>query len=686
MIIEKKLKAPPDILASVEREAERVESLLKSKKMRVSDTRAEKIEKDIDKKYSAWKKQTNNMRRRLVRYNDLLEGVVAESNFPFENASNITLHYAAGMSRTFRSTFNKTKYQDDSIAVPVLDPTMTVTSNEYKALQDGFNHTFNTMYNGIDILKEATIPCLRDGTTVITGAWERRVEKAVDQRTYRSAQEFVKDYPDPESAGQDEEGYRWIMDEFILNPDCEILVSFDYDFVQFDGIEYQINSFAKFVFFPTYAKNIRTMELYGNTYKASEEELALKLKRGEIYERGYEKIKKQKSDQVWDEWDKSRTSLEGISSNSEDFRPINVGDFVYKADLDEDGIPEKYLVCYAPDQKVLLSIIPYPIRRNIDIAVAFRMIKRENRFSGVSLIGDCEDLFNQLDLLHRHRNNIRMLTTSPVFIAKKDYKELIDMGRAENVIRPGLTLWVDDIEKSIKQLAIQNLDQPGNSMDEEMSLKSYVELVFGPTQGMSGAQTPNDPRAPARKTQMLMMQANGRIDDYIDEFDTSLPDLFNLHAALLYQYSPQKEISIDKNNQVFKFPISMLADPRIKWEVKRRSVQLTPEFAMARMQNLMQVYMALRPLLLMGDPTAVEMWNRQVTNSGEPEADKLIIDPQKAQQMAQQAQMQMMQQLQKQMQMKAQAKGQEKMAGEVGKNVGKHMTAPLEPQPAAGAA
>lgn len=679
MIVEKNLKAPPDILQQVEKEADRIEGLLRSKKMRISDAKMDRIESDISKKYEAWKKQTNQLRKRLVRYNDLLEGVVEESNFPFEGSSNITLHYAAGMTRTFRSTFNKTKYADADIAVPVLDPTLEMSAQQFKVLQDGFNYTFNTLYNGIDILKEGTVPCVRDGTLIVSGAWERRLQRAMDQRTYKSAQEFEKDYPTPESAGVDEEGYRSIMDQFILNPDAEVLVNFEYDFVEFDGIEYSINSFAKFVFFPTFAKSIKRMELYGNTYKVSEEEFKIKHKRGDVYERAYEKIKKQKSQQIWDDWDKARISIEGISSNQDEHQPVNLADLVYKADLDEDGIPEKYLVCFAPDQKALCSIQPYPIRRNIDIAVAFRMVSRENRFPGVSLIGDCEDLFNQIDILHRHRNNIRMLTTSPVFIAKKDYKELIDMGRAENVIRPGLTLWVDDINASIKQLELQDLSTNADNMDEEMSLKSYIELVFGPTQGQSGGQTPNDPRAPARKTQMLMMAANARVDDYIDEFDKSLPDLFELHAALLFQYSPQKELSVDRNNQVFKFPIQLLSDPRIKWIAKRRSVQLTPEFAMARLTNLMALYAQLRQLLIMGDQTAIELWNRQVKASGEPESDKLMIDAQNAPQMAQQAQILMMQNIQKQQQIKAQGKGQEKMMGEIGKKMGQHMTAPLEP-------
>ena len=673
MIVTHTLKAPPDIQKSLEKDADRIDALLRQRKVKLSPADIDKIERDIDKKLQAHKTGTKKLLSRLVKWNDMMEGVVQDTNFPFVGSSNITIHYTAGISRTFRSTFNKTMYQDEDLFIPRLDPSVEMPQNEHQSLQDGFNYTFSERFNGLDILKDATIPGVRDGTVIVSGSWERRVETCVDTRTYKNHADFIKDYPDAEAAGVSEDAYRGILDQFIVEPDAEVIIDFKYDFVKFDGIRYKINSLANFKFFPLFARSISDMELYGSEYPASERLLKSKKKSGEFRTEGVDKVITRKGDQQWGEWERARSSIEGLSMGEEDQKPYKLCDLVYKADLDDNGTPEKYIVTYAPEAKALLSIQPYPIRRNIDICVGFRMVARDNRFLGVSLVGDCEDLFDMIDLLHRHRNNIRMLTTAPVFLAQKNYKELIDMGRAENVIRPGLTLWVDDIEKAVKQLQIQNLDQPGNSMDEEMVLTRYVELVFGPTQGLSGSQTPTDPKAPARKTQMLLMQANQRIDDYMDEWRKSLPDLAELHAALLYQYSPERDLSFDRKNTVSKFPLQHLANAGIKWMPKRRSVQLTPEFAMARMQSLVAIYLQLLPLLMRGDPMAVEMWNRQVKNSGEPEADKLVIDKDKAAQMQQQSRAMMLQQIQQQMEMKAQAKGKESMAASVGKHIGKRV-------------
>ena len=670
-------KPPKQIAESEEKESDRALRFLKTRKMRLSEQQIERIEKDISKKYKAYEDSTKTLKKRLTKWNELLEGVVEETNFPFEGASNITIHDVSGRTRSFKSTFNKTMYQDENLFVPVLDPDFDLDRAKYTALQDGFNHSFSRLFNGIDILKDATIPVVRDGTSIIMGFWDRQVERCFDQKVYQNATEFAQDYPDAESAGISEDAYKDIMAEFITSPDEELTVLFDYDFVKFDGIKYKILSLAKFVFFPAFARSIASMEMYGNEYTLSDDELKVKEKRGEIYKSGLEKTLKKKGNIQQDAWDKARNFTEGINIASEEYRPNRVADIVYKTDMDGDGIPEKYLVFWSVDAKVLLSMQPYPIRKNVDMCVDFRIIKRENRFVGISLVGDTEDLFNQLDVIHRHRNNVRMLTTSPVFIAKRDYKELIDMGRAENVIRPGLTLWVDDIHNSIMQLPIANMSQSGDEMDEEQLLVRHIEFAWGITQGLSGMQTAEDPRSPARKTQMLLMQANQRVDDYMDEFRSSLPALAQLHAALLYQYYPNREFAFDKENNILKFPVDLLIHPGVHWKAKRRSVNLTPEFAMARLAQLGQVYMNLLPLLRINDPLAIEMWNRQVLNSGEPEAEKLLYDQQKSEQLMQKSMEMQQQQKDREIEGKAKLKGQTAFKGAIGKRAGEHMAGML---------
>jgi hypothetical protein len=685
-------KPPKDIAETEARAAERVEKFLKGRLKRLSEDQTTSIATKLHKFYETWRKQTRPQRERLVRYANLLEGVVEDSNFPFEGASNITLHYAAGMTRTFRATFNKTSYQDEEIFVPIFPPRQeaapasspgsappggaapieaiaSLTANQsplapqpaapeptsigmpppmpmpvaspssgdlseadIRKLGSGFNHSFSRMCNGLRTLKEGTVPVVRDGTLIISGRWRRQIERCFDQRTYRDMETFKADYPDAESTGLSDGEYANLLDFFLAHADDEepeLVVSFGYDFVKRDEPEYRVGPWAKFVRYPVSGvQHLADCEFYGYEASCSPEEMRLKGKRGEFYKEAAEKVMAaRKGSEMTDAWDKALAFVEGITPAEEpEARPIRYVEGTCLLDLDRDGIPEKYEVCFAPEEKVLLKLSPHRLRKNVDGHVPFRLVGRENRIDGVSLIGDCEDLFTQVDTLTRHRNNVRILTTSPVFLFNSKYKEQLDMGRSENVIRPGLTLWVDDPEKAGRQLPIQDLSTTNDNLDEQNLYTRHIELVFGPTQGLSGQQNVEDKRAPGNKTIALLNQANGRIDDYIDEFSLSLPRLADLHAALLFQYHDGKELKFVNRGQPESFPIEWLALPGLKWGVKRRSVQMTPEFALARLGQLAAFFQAMLPLIMAQNPIGIELWNRQVIASGEPNADKLLLE------------------------------------------------------------
>ncbi len=672
---------PKELKDRIEKELEDSEMYLSDKNIKLSDEQASEIERKLNKKIEAFKKQTSQQKKRLTRYYKIMEGIVEETNFPFEGASNITLHYAAGIARTFKATFDKTMYQDENLFIPVVDPSANIPAKAVNDLSEVFNYTFSKQYNGMDALKEGTVPCCRDGIFILSGSWEKRIETASEYKTYANAKDFYSDYPDADSAGLSEEEFQGVASRFIADPDNKICVSFNYDYVDFNGIEYHLTPFADFVYWPTYQKSLHQMEIYGTLYDESKEEIKRRAKRGEFYNRGADKCDTFKNSNEVDPWKKSRLWAEGVSAGEAKDAPLELGDFVLRLDRNGDGIPEKYFVTFCPKAKAILSMRPYRMRNNIDMAVPFRYIGRENRFPGVSLVGDTEDLFNQIDVEVRHQNNVAILTTSPILIANKGIKDDIDLGSGANLIRPGVTFWVADTsDKSIRQLPLQDLKPPQTLMEKMGLYSRYIELVWGPTQGMSGSQTVDDPRSPARKTQMLLMQANSRIDNYMDEFRMSMPEVAKLHAALLIQYYGKSQMSIVKDGQPVTADLSLLSNPALKWEAKRRSVQLTPEFAMARMEALIQIYMTMKPLVMQGDPLAIEMWNRQVINSGEPDASKFLVDGANAQAIAQQAKMMQDQMAQRSIQLKAELGGQTSMHREIGKAAGKKIGADMTGQ------
>lgn len=690
----RELKPPPDILDGEDKAAERVKRFLKARNKTLSEDQLERLQKHLKKEIKNARKESEPLRKRLARYADGMEGIVEETNFPFEGASNVTLRASTGYARAFESAFNKTVYGDDQLFYPVFDPgaeeELDMTQDKIQVLQEGFNHSFNINCNGLQVLKGGTIPAFRDGTFLIEGTWERRVERVNDERTYRSEEEFRKDYPDTASAGLSEEAYADLLDKF-LEDDPEVVIRFSYEHVQIDGIEYRQILRARFLVYPLSAKKISEAMLYGCYFELSKKELERRAKKHEYYESQVEKATLKQATGHLDYYDRGQLMVRGLSAPDQDQVPFRLVDLVVKFDLDKDNTLEAYRVqaVVEGEDVTVVSCRPYDLRHNIPSVIALKLVNRDSFLDGISLYGDGEDIFNQIDTLFRHDNNVMMLTTSPMFMAQQDLKDTIDLGRAENVLRPGITFWVPDPNKQpIRQIMVQDIAAAtGDNTAKLAILTRHLELLLGISQGESGSQTPDDPRAPARKTQLLLLQANRRIDQCIDTWTMSFPDLAKLHSTLIYQYSPTRVYRFASKPtaqpqqsampgqpqqppaKVLEFDVSILADKRLKWLPLRRSITLTPEFAIARLQSLMQTYAQLMPMLRQGDPIAIELWNRTVRNSGEPQAEKFLFDPAQGPEMMQKAMAMAMQQFQLQSKMKAQAKGEEMLAKESAKHV-----------------
>lgn len=688
----RELSAPPDIKANEAKEAARIDRLIQQRNKQLSDVKISKIEKHLKKIIKSAKREYEPLRSRLTKYDDLMEGVVEETNFPFEGASNVTLRFGTGLARTFQAAFNKTVYSDEDLFAPVFDPgaeqDLNLTAQDVITLQEGFNHSFHTACNGIKELKSGTIPAFRDGTFLLEGSWERKTERVNDQRTYRTPEDFLKDYPTAADAGLSQDEYTAITDNFLVDEDCELIVRFSYNHVQQDGIEYRQVLRAKFLIYPTTVKKIKQATMYGCFFELTKDEIKRRANTHEFYEKGVQRCLARRGGSSLDSWDNNRLLIERRAAPLTEAMPYKLADIVFKFDLDEDDVLEQYSakVVLEGEEVILVALRPYEVRYNIPSIIPFRLIERDHAFDGISLIGDGEDIFNQVDTLFRHDNNVMMMTTSPMFMADQALKDQLDLGRAENVLRPGVTFWVPNPDKMpIRQIPMQDIAAASGDNNAKIAILSrFVEMTIGVSQGESGNQTPDDPRAPAHKTQLLLMQANKRIDQCIDQWSLSFPELAQLHATLLYQFSPTSQYSfapkvqpqpmgqgaqVPQQIQPKTFDLKLLADPRLKWAPRRRSVALTPEFAMNRLQMLLQVYMGLRPLLLQGDPIAMEAWNRMVKNSGEPQAEKFMMDPQTAPSLAQKSIEMAMKQHQMQSTMKAHAKGQETLAKESAKHV-----------------
>src|SRR3990167_3342949 len=558
----------------------------------ISDEKMSDLEKEIKRVLEDSRTNTQTMRRRLNSLNDMLEGVAQEVDYPFPNASNTDVKAAIGTVRTLRSTMVRALFPDPDRAF-VVSIDKDDLRGDANIVEDAFNWKAAHENNLIEALKDAIVPTFRDGISFLQGIWERRSEKVIDYNSYATTDDFLADYPEPKDAGVSEQKFTDILSH-LSEPDTSLDVSFESDMVKKDAPEFSIVSLARFYWYPLSAKSLEDCELYGIRMEESESTMRRKQKTKEygkmVVDECLSAVKEGSA--VVDLWDRSRDFIEGISrqsiANRKDFENFRL---VMTMDLDEDGLPEKYMGVFNLAKGKFLNFDRYKIRHNIDFLVPLRFIRRDDRLLGPSLLYDGMDLFQEINDIHRSRNNNRMITDSAGFIAEDDLKDSVEQSLLN--WRPGVVIWVPKgLMAGVQQQQFQNRSNTQNSLDEENGLRGYVEFIIGPTQGLSGQETKGDAGAPATKHLSKIRQAGYRVDDYIDEFKRSFPQIGKLALALYYQYGGMKLKYQEKNPEGAvvgaEADRALFGAEGISLDLNARSVIMSPEFEMERIMALMQ--------------------------------------------------------------------------------------------------
>ena len=241
--------------------------------------------------------------------------------------------------------------------------------------------------------------------------------------------------------------------------------------------------------------------------------------------------------------------------------------------------------------------------RTVSNYFPLRLIKRDDRLLGMSLIEDISDLSMEIDILHRMRINSRTITHVPSFKAVSSAKDKFDPSRPQYRFQPGVTFWLNDI-KDVEMFDIKPVDLSG-SIEEENYLMQIINLVTGADSGLSGQATPLDPRAPARKQQEMLRQSSNRIDDYVEALLGPFAQMGSFMLDLYYQFGPEriKYYIEDKDGNYLQKEIqrTKLYDPNVKFVVNGTSIFMNPDMEFSRMQEISQI-LSTNPLTAQ-DPT-----------------------------------------------------------------------------------
>ena len=502
----------------------------------MSKKERDKLSKKLAKELQSYEDNTGTLITNLRRWNDLLEGVLEETDFPWEGSSNLhiplvaihlfTLHsvMARSMLMVEPIWFAKTLDQNMKDIIPEIEAAIT-----FKSRSD---------WNIVSALRDVMWTTGRDGLGILQVPYVIDVDHIREVISVESRAEYADEFPDAESAGLTEDEYQTKLEEASkATAESPVDIPIEYDRIDYRGPKADVVEAADFVIFPATAPELKVSRGYGKYTELRKEDLKKMVAEKLLWKDEVVSLFEKKADakDKTNLWRSSRDEIEGISREdnklADDF---GLFDLVYRMDLDKDGIAERYLVLYSLEKKKVLGVRSYEYGR--DYFVLFRMLKRTNRLWGRSIIDMLEDMNHEVDASINFDINSGTIELSPMFKGKKSANKDFDPMADENQMRPGAFFMLDD-PAAFEQLDISPKSKRESGLRRQEVLQ-YADLLVGPSQLLSGRESPIDPDAPGNKTIALIQQSNMRIEDNINEFRLGLDELGALLVDEAYRFEP----------------------------------------------------------------------------------------------------------------------------------------------------
>ena len=598
------LKKPPQELEEQQEQSEEISARFKRRAITLSPEKKAELEMELYWIINDWKDSRTGLNAKLREWNDLYENVTTVTDSPWPGAASLSVPLPKIKAREIKSTINRNTMRP----VPFLmtkyagpQENLEKSSGFVKDIENFVEDKMRYATNVHQTLKECIIPTLRDGTCVPQILWDTDIERVTDFKMYtpeeKGYDEFVKDYPTAEAAGVSEERYSNILAKLTNGVKHEI--QYEYDMVKYDGPKAFLVGLVDFVHWPVFETDIENTLCHGKRIWWKDYDLERLHQMGKFpNQEDVESILKTQGDIHDDEsLTASRDSIEGITREQNKAREFEGYELVYKTNLETDPKKkmvepkQKYLIYYHFKTKKILRIEKYPIRKGKINYFPLRLIPRENRLLGISLIDDIADLAIEASIIHRQRINSRTITHVPSFKAKEGTKGYFDPQRAELRFRPGVVFWMTD-PNDVQQFDIRPVDLSG-SVDEELLLFQLIDLVTGSSSGLSGQSNPMDPRAPARKQAEQLRQSANRIDDYVDPLLIPFARIGEFMLDLYYQYGEDELRYFVTNEDGLRLQQVMsrskLFNPNVVFHVTGTSVFMNPEQEFGRMGEVYQI-------------------------------------------------------------------------------------------------
>lgn len=569
----------------------------------LTDEQRGRIKTFLKEQIKNWLSDTADLHRRLQDDNDLVEGIIMETDFPWVDCCNIHAPITEIYMDGYGSIIKRSVLGAGNIwvAEAEVDELMGATAD----IEEMMNYKARNEWNIEHGIRNVIWPTDRDGLGVIQCPYIEEYEKSEDIVLLTSEQDFLIEFPTPEDAGISEEEW-WKLADLSKQASEEfpVEVPITFDKQTYAGPKAEIVEAVDFVTFPAWVSDIKSKSCrgYGKRFTSHIEEIRDKSKDKAYYKDAANRIISGNGVSKASSYVQAKDEIVGIKrTTNKDERDLY--ELVIKGRLDEDGEIEKFLVTYSYDDDELLGCMDYIYR--VDFYALFRIDERPNQLFGKNIPAKTRDLNDLSDTLINQEVNTRTISTVPIFMGQKDMKEDLDPELQQNKIRPGMILWLSNFD-SFTQFKVQPTDLGENANLQERLMRILDMYLGMPASLFAGGVPTGDPSAPGNKTASLINQGNLRMEDPISTFRYGVEELGNICLSHVYQFGPpiiQFKTTNDQGTQI-KTIHKKLLRKNIKLKMNGITVLDNPD---AEMQKQFQLF-----AVLMSDPAFAQ--NPQAQN------------------------------------------------------------------------
>lgn len=553
----------------------------------LTDDQMEKLKKRIFKEIAAWKSDTSQLQQKLRRANDLIEGVIEETDYPFVGCSNIHIPIAAINMKVFHSFTRRSLLGTDSIWYMETDD--DALRDKLPEIEENLNYKASSKWNISESISDVLWTTPRDSLGIIEVEQVEEYEPNVkDFVLVANDAEFLQEFPQEDPGMSDEEWASWRQRVATEASDENPLeIPFTYDREVYKGPKAEIVELSDFCIFPATAVDIGPEHCrgYGKRFYMRRGAIKKKKDEGLWYADAVDKFlqKTRRGSQVTP-YMRSKDQIEGLNrgSKSDDYELFSL---TYRYNFGNKEGEKKIRLVVSHEHKEILFAIDYPYR--MDNYALFRIEKRANRLLGTSIPMDLDDLNEEIDTMHNQRINSRKIAEVPSFKGKKDKKKDFDAGADENMWRPGVIFWLED-PLAFDQFKVQPVDLSG-SMAEEVNSMNIISYMMGfRPDVLSGAPPRENPKASGQKTAMLLQQVSMRMDDPLSELRHGLEKVGEICLSHEYQFGPA-QISYSSDKQTKTFPKRLLRKG-LTVRAHGTTVQMNPEAEFTKWFNYYRAF------------------------------------------------------------------------------------------------